>query len=422
MRLLTLIILLQDREPVCSKYWRVIYGGRLLTDDKSLQDYGIGTDSTLHLVGQLLGGKGGFGSLLRGAGRAILTDSVDACRDLSGRRLRQANAEKRLAEWAAEARERELEKVALKHVKEQQKATQKEARAQVDSEAVRREQQEALDRVSAAVIAAQEILAGGTLETGKRKAGLQAGDKPTKRARIYGFEDLSESDSDADSEYEAAARLARAGQVAATVSSGDDSEASAQEVALAVASAGPDAPSTSVAPVVSAPDTAQSSTDQLGSHVPQSASMVSADDWNEKPFSPLSAIDTRQFAPMPVQIAAPTEPHAAAASTKTLSAAPAEDSKPLAASGAATSDQAASSEAADEAAHLPIDLMQFSSASDLEGMGLVRLKNELQRHGLKCGGSLSERAARLFLLKTTPVSKLDQQHLSKPVKKKQSKQ
>ncbi len=294
---------------------------------------------------------------------------------------------------------------------------------QVDSEAVRREQQEALDRVSAAVIAAQEILAGGTLETGKRKAGLQAGDKPTKRARIYGFEDLSESDSDADSEYEAAARLAKAGQVAATVSSGDDSEASAQESALAAASAGSDAPSTSVAPAESALDTAQTPTDQLGSHVPQSASMVSADNWRQKSFSPLSAIDTRHFAPLPVQSAAPTEPHAAAAaSTKTHSAAPAEDSKPSAASGAAASDQSAASEAAGEAAHLPIDLMQFSSAGDLESMGLVRLKNELQRHGLKCDGSLSERAARLFLLKTTPVTKLDQQHLSKPVKKKQSKQ
>ena len=293
---------------------------------------------------------------------------------------------------------------------------------QVDSEAVRREQQEALDRVSAAVIAAQEILAGGTLQTGKRKAGLQAGDKPTKRACIYGFEDLSESDSDADSEYEAAARLAKAGQVAAMVSSGDDSEASAQEIALAVASAGPDAPSTSVAPAVSALDTAQTPTDQLGSHMPQSSSMVSGDDWKQKPFSPLSAIDTRQFAPLPIQSAAPTEPHAAAASTKTHSAAPAEDSKPSASPGAAASAQAAASEAAGEAAHLPIDLMQFSSASDLESMGLVRLKNELQQHGLKCGGSLSERAARLFLLKTIPVNKLDQQHLSKPVKRKQSKQ
>ncbi len=292
----------------------------------------------------------------------------------------------------------------------------------MDSEAVRREQQEALDRVSAAVIAAQEILAGGTLETGKRKAGLQAGDKPTKRARIYGFEDLSESDSDAESEYEAATRLAKAGQVAATVASGDDSEASAQEVALAVASAGPDAPSTSVAPDVSALNTAHTPTDQLGSHTPQSSSMVPADDRKQKPFSPLSAIDTRQFAPLPTQSAAPTEPHAAAAAAaKTLSAVPAEDSKPPASPGAAASDQAAAPGPAGEADHLPIDVMQFRSASDLESIGLVRLKNELQRHGLKCGGSLSERAARLFLLKTTPVNKLDQQHFSKPVKK-QSKQ
>ena len=113
-----------------SEHWRVVYAGKHLTEDKSLQECGIRPDTTLHLVGQLLGGKGGFGSLLRGAGRAILTDNVDACRDLSGRRLRQANAEKRLAEWAAEAKERELEKIALKHLKEQQKATQKEERAQ----------------------------------------------------------------------------------------------------------------------------------------------------------------------------------------------------------------------------------------------------------------------------------------------------
>lgn len=124
-------MLLQDKEPVSCDYWRVVYAGKQLASDRTLHDYGIERDSTLHLVGQLLGGKGGFGSLLRGAGRAILTDNVDACRDLSGRRLRQANAEKRLAEWAAEARERELEKIALKHVKEQQKATKKEQRAQV---------------------------------------------------------------------------------------------------------------------------------------------------------------------------------------------------------------------------------------------------------------------------------------------------
>jgi hypothetical protein len=33
---------------------------------------------------RLRGGKGGFGSLLRGAGKQKLTDNFDACRDLHG--------------------------------------------------------------------------------------------------------------------------------------------------------------------------------------------------------------------------------------------------------------------------------------------------------------------------------------------------
>lgn len=65
------------------------------------------------------------------AGRAALTDNFDACRDLSGRRLRHVNAEQKLAEWAAQTKERELEKVGLKHILAQDKAAQREARAQV---------------------------------------------------------------------------------------------------------------------------------------------------------------------------------------------------------------------------------------------------------------------------------------------------
>lgn len=37
---------------------------------------------------------------------------------------------------------------------------------------------------------------------------------------------------------------------------------------------------------------------------------------------------------------------------------------------------------------------------------------ELQSRGLKCGGSLSERAGRLFLLKTVPLEKLDKKHFA----------
>jgi hypothetical protein len=46
-------------------------------------------------------------------------------------------------------------------------------------------------------------------------------------------------------------------------------------------------------------------------------------------------------------------------------------------------------------------------------LGLEKLKIELQSRGLKCGGTLQERAARLFLLKTTPLDKLPKKLLAK---------
>lgn len=39
-------------------------------------------------------------------------------RDLHGRRIRQVEAEKKLKEWAAQAKERELEKVAQQHIRD----------------------------------------------------------------------------------------------------------------------------------------------------------------------------------------------------------------------------------------------------------------------------------------------------------------
>jgi hypothetical protein len=49
--------------------------------------------------------QGGFGSLLRGAGKGgRITNNDDACRDLSGRRLRGVNAEAKLQEWVVRLR------------------------------------------------------------------------------------------------------------------------------------------------------------------------------------------------------------------------------------------------------------------------------------------------------------------------------
>uniref|UniRef100_A0AC34FXP9 SDE2-like C-terminal domain-containing protein n=1 Tax=Panagrolaimus sp. ES5 TaxID=591445 RepID=A0AC34FXP9_9BILA len=47
----------------------------------------------------------------------------------------------------------------------------------------------------------------------------------------------------------------------------------------------------------------------------------------------------------------------------------------------------------------PIDVESVSDAKELEAYGLEHLKHELECRGLKCGGSLSERATRLFSIK-----------------------
>jgi hypothetical protein len=64
---------------------------------------------TIRICLPLVGGKGGFGALLRGGPGGARAKKVtkDDCRDLSGRRIRHARSEKELSEWVAHQDERE---------------------------------------------------------------------------------------------------------------------------------------------------------------------------------------------------------------------------------------------------------------------------------------------------------------------------
>ncbi len=121
----------QVRTGLPREFFWLSFCGRRLKDDLLSGLSGLARDSSVQLVHRLLGGKGGFGALLRGAGRAALTDNFDACRDLNGRRLRHVNADKKLEDWAAEAKERQLEKIAMKHLREQERERNKAQKAQV---------------------------------------------------------------------------------------------------------------------------------------------------------------------------------------------------------------------------------------------------------------------------------------------------
>lgn len=81
---------------------RYLLNGNELTTDSvhSLNEICEGEFSVIEILGRLLGGKGGFGTLLRGKkGNKKKVTNYDACRDLSGRRIRHAKAVDRLKDW-----------------------------------------------------------------------------------------------------------------------------------------------------------------------------------------------------------------------------------------------------------------------------------------------------------------------------------
>ncbi|GLI65504.1 hypothetical protein VaNZ11_009053, partial [Volvox africanus] len=143
---------IEDTEGVPSCSQGLVHGGRQLDDERSLQSYGIADHSTVHLVLRLRGGKGGFGALLRGLGRdGSKTTNDDAMRDLQGRRMRHANAEKKLKDWEAKSKERELEKVAFQHIKQQERQARREQDQKVEVESIIAAQKAAVAGVQDAV-------------------------------------------------------------------------------------------------------------------------------------------------------------------------------------------------------------------------------------------------------------------------------
>jgi splicing factor 3A subunit 3 len=60
-----------------------------------------------------------------------------------------------------------------------------------------------------------------------------------------------------------------------------------------------------------------------------------------------------------------------------------------------------------------LDLSAYSSWEELASLGLDRLKSALMALGLKCGGTLEERAMRLFQTKGKRLQDLDQSFFAK---------
>ncbi|GLT79764.1 hypothetical protein SLA2020_512410 [Shorea laevis] len=155
---------------------RLIRGHQLKDDSVILH-----SDATLNLSLRLLGGKGGFGSLLRGAATKAgqrKTSNFEACRDMSGRRLRHVNAERRLEEWKAAQEERRLEKIAEDFIKKEAKTGKKGVGDGETTKYFEKYREE-----SAKYVAVVEESVREAFKNGKRKALLDGAD--AKRLKIW---------------------------------------------------------------------------------------------------------------------------------------------------------------------------------------------------------------------------------------------
>ncbi|KAF2611596.1 hypothetical protein F2Q70_00009443 [Brassica cretica] len=307
----------------------LICGGYQISDESTVSQ----PDATVNLVLSLRGGKGGFGSLLRGAATKAgqkKTNNFDACRDMSGRRLRHVNAEKRLEEWKEGEEERKLERLADEFLKKQ------------------------ASRVK------EGVGNGATQKKGKRAV------------------DASDSDDSSDEEEDEKEKN-NGSQVESSglgmAHDGDSSDVPKGEIiGVQVINEGKsgDLPVTVVDAIVQTEKEENSSVDAEKNLVEVTCGTL------------VTSVDVK------IQgNDSEVKPEGVAGETESVD---------------------------DTVCCLPVGPLNFddfNSAKDLEVLGMERLKTELQSHGLKCGGTLQERTARLFLLKSTPLDKLPKKLLAK---------
>ncbi|CAM6088193.1 unnamed protein product [Calypogeia fissa] len=369
---------------------RLVSGTRELGSGSFLVAEADGFFPSCTLLLRLRGGKGGFGSLLRGAATKAgqkKTSNFDACRDMSGRRLRHVNAEKKLKEWKADAKERELEKTAEEFLKKQRKVEEEDKGLENELQKFRKESLEVREEVGSAV---QDGLAeGAKLAVSLKRKKVLAVENEVKRKRTWSPEIAEDEDSDEED---------KAGPSSSNV---DEPGSSGSDKGEASASC--------------------CTKDEAGSSSSDDAGDLSIR-VQEQESSPDTLIQYRSSEAVEISLEYPEPSRGSSDSSSgkevmdeavdvpTFSSRDSEGQKET----VSASTVSTPSSKMENNVMGPLDFGNYNTSKDLEVLGLERLKTELLNRGLKCGGSLPERAARLFLLKTTPLGKLDKSLFSKP--------
>ncbi|KHG29113.1 Uncharacterized protein F383_12778 [Gossypium arboreum] len=341
-------------------------------------------------------------------GRAEKDKQFRGVRDMSGRRLRHVNAEKRLEEWKAEEEQRKLEKIAEDFIKKKAKTGKK---GVGDGEAEK--YVEKYREQSARCVAVVEESVRAACQNGKRKT-VPGGADP-KRLKIWmGKRKVDESDSDSD--YSSEDEDNEENEKSVVLNNGNHSDSSK----------GAEGSSGSVLGGKQDIDFSIGVSSGTGSEEEKEVvlhrSSESCEDVDAMVEADVIAGSEAAHPEMPEQNGTKTQNQEEIVS-QCLSA------DPVAENGVGSElidglncssipkpevhkDTLVSNVNATEPEN-PLNFDDFNSSAEMEVLGLERLKSELQSRGLKCGGTLQERAARLFLLKSTPLDKLPRKLLAK---------
>jgi len=394
---------------ISSSDYYILYNGRISTDEDIIHPL-----HSYHVTFRVLGGKGGFGSMLRALGAQIeKTTNREACRDLSGRRMRDVNNEKRLREWVAKSSEREKAK---EERRRERRERMKAPRYKFDDPEYEEQKSSTAERLDDALQQGlQRTSKGPTVNKGKKRRAVDAEVDPKKAKEWLGIDVGTDSDnsSSAGSDSE---RGAAAGNVPDSISkcellaavggqlpeySSSSSSLSGDEVEKASCAATcattrdssvvedddddaqePDAQSDGCADAMTSLNCVRGGSDPGFCMIDEKKSQENGE--TSKDEFGLQESKKTELSPSSVE-------KAVSLSTDCL------DVLQIAES---------------------LELDVHDSAESLEELGLEVLKAALMARGVKCGGTLQERARRLYSLKGLKPDEIPPSLLAKPVSKK----
>ncbi|CAH1788811.1 unnamed protein product [Owenia fusiformis] len=326
---------------------------------------------------RLIGGKGGFGSMLRSLGAQIeKTTNREACRDLSGRRMRDINNEKKLKEWVnKQAKAEKEEDVKRKKLEKHYAVAKPKFNDPTFMEQKSQVAENLEDAVSAGLArAGTSAAAGSSADARKRKANTNGG--PSDKRAWLGFDpdDLSDSEDD---------------DIEASHSSEESSNSAKDEEQNS-----PETPNDSMD---LSEQNGKVDKEACDENIKNSVNSTKEDE-NE---STSENKNTKEQ--MPEIRINPEQPMDGIKESMNVQ----NTEEPGIAAAQSDSPVAEKSPTTDISESEAVDLDLFKSAAELESVGLDKLKMALIALGLKCGGSIQERAQRLFSVKGLSKDQID---------------